>query len=511
LDPYNPSDTGTITYVPIENGNYQIEMDENGYDAVMGNEFDMTLVLRKLGPNSALRTIDGKSGYNIIQGTASEDWLDFRNTELLNVHQIQGLDRNDVIFGSRGNDTIVGGKGHDTLNGYDGDDTFLIEGNNQGSDSISGGNGFDQILGSADDDTISLSIFSGERRVERIDGGLGHNIIQGSLNSSYLNFSETELINIARIEGRDGRDSIIGSQGNDIINGGKNHDILKGHDGDDTFLVYGKDQGFDTFNGGSGYDQILGSDEDDIIGLTVFSAENRVEKIDGGLGLNIIQGSRNSSFLNFSETELINIARIEGMDGRDAITGSRGDDIIVGGKDHDLLDGHDGNDTFLVHGSDQGFDNVSGGEGFDQILGSEGDDVFGFSQFTGERRVEKIDGGLGYNFIHCSNGRSGFNFSETKLVNIARIEGMDGNNVIVGSPGNDTMIGHEGNDQLDGHDGIDIAVFQGNRTDFNITVNEGVVIIQDLNLNDGDEGSDTLRNFEFIQFSDQTIDLNTLN
>ncbi len=129
------------------------------------------------------------------------------------------------------------------MEGGNGDDLFLVEGDS-GNDTVSGGDGFDEIRGSAGDDIIRLATYGGVNTVERIDGGAGYNRIVAGSKASNLDFSTTELVNIARIEGSDGNNKIIGSQGDDVISGGGGADTLWGGTGNDTYLFgrgYGKD------------------------------------------------------------------------------------------------------------------------------------------------------------------------------------------------------------------------------------------------------------------------------
>jgi Ca2+-binding RTX toxin-like protein len=102
---------------------------------------------------------------------------------------------------------------------------------------------------------------------------------------------------------------------------------------------------------------------------------------------------------------------------------------------------------------------VTGGAGSDQILGSEGDDILRLSNFHGADTVERIDGGAGSNRIVGGAWAARLDFSGTELVNIARIEGSAGNNVIIGSNGNDVLAGLGGPDQISGGLGNDAYLF----------------------------------------------------
>jgi Ca2+-binding RTX toxin-like protein len=372
-----------------------------------------------------------------------------------------GTAGNDEITGSQSNDLIIGGAGDDVLRGGAGADIFLIEGHGEGMNHIIGGEGFDTILGSSGDDTFGLAKMTKGYSIEKINGGSGYNTIVGNSANNSLNFSATELINISRIDGGDGDDTIHGSHSDDVIVGGRGNDVLRGNDGDDIFWVEGVDQGIDHFIGGNGFDAIQGGNDDDIFNISRMLVDGEsIEKIDGGLGLNRIVGTVDNDNLDFSMTELLNIAKIDGAGGNDIIRGSQGDDVIVGGLGSDTLRGLGGDDVFLVAGQSQGVDRFIGGSGFDTVMGTDADDTFAFSAFLqAADSIEKVDGGLGTDRIVGSQDNNTLDFRATELASIASISGGDGDDLIFGSEGNDVAFGGSGNDTLSGHTGDDFYVF----------------------------------------------------
>jgi Ca2+-binding RTX toxin-like protein len=372
-----------------------------------------------------------------------------------------GTEGNDVITGTEGNDAIIGGAGNDVLRGLAGDDIFEIEGHGEGIDHIIGGGGFDTIYGSAGDDTIRLVQLRNGDSIERIDGRNGHNIIAGTSENNTFIFTNIELVGIARIEGGEGDDTIWGSQGDDVIVGGAGNDDLAGQAGNDTFLVEGLGQGTDKFKGGDGFDTIQGGIGDDEFRTSLLRpGSESIEKIDGGLGFNVILGTSNNDNLNLSTIQLQNIALIDAANGDDIVLGSQGHDMIVGGAGNDTLQGQGGDDIFLVVGADHGTDRIIGGSGFDTIMGSDGDDTFTFSVFLRVNdSIEKIDGGLGQNTIAGSQDNNTLDFKATELVNIALINGGEGDDQIFGSQGNDGIIGGLGNDTISGQRGDDVYAF----------------------------------------------------
>jgi subtilisin-like proprotein convertase family protein len=83
--------------------------------------------------------------------------------------------------------------------------------------------------------------------------------------------------------------------------------------------------------------------------------------------------------------------------------------------------------------------------------------------------------------------------------------GMRGNDILYGMDGNDTLDGGTGNDVLDGGSGIDYAVYYADKySDCTITYNGTSYFIKTKT-----QGTDTLKNIEYLTFSDKTYDLRT--
>ncbi|MDH5694390.1 MAG: hypothetical protein OEZ47_14940 [Gammaproteobacteria bacterium] len=478
----------------------------DGYDQVIGSKGDDIFYLRLFGNENSVEVIDGAEGFNAIQ-TYAYGKFDFSNTELVNIAEIRAGTEGVTIYGTQKADVIIPGSRIDQLYGNGGDDIFQLPNGKSSTNLFSGGDGFDTILGTDQDDVIGLIQFFDDRRVEKIDGGAGHNIITAYTHGVNFDFSQTSLVNIHKIVGSIGANKITGSADNDVIQGGPNYNTLIGGPGDDTFLYTGVDtQQSDVVSGGEGYDIIRGSEGDDHIGLQTYHDEYTVEEIDGGSGYNTILAYAYGREFDFSQTKLSNIHKIVGGNGEMKITGSAGNDVIQGGGSHNTLIGGPGDDVFYYEGVDTPqFDAVSGGEGYDTILGSEGDDYIGLRIYNSEYNVEKIDGGKGTNIINVFLYARNVDFSTTDVVNIHLIKLGKFSNTFVGSANNDKVAGNESNDVLNGGPGIDTAVFNGNRADYAIIHNAGVYTVQDLNPGDGDEGTDTLTNFEFIQFADETM------
>lgn len=88
------------------------------------------------------------------------------------------------------------------------------------------------------------------------------------------------------------------------------------------------------------------------------------------------------------------------------------------------------------------------------------------------------------------------------------LDGGAGNDVIVGGAGDDTITGGAGDDVILGDteltigDGADTLWLTGIMADYEVTGANGVYEVTDLNLTDGDDGTDQLYGVEGLQFTD---------
>ena len=202
---------------------------------------------------------------------------------------------------------------------------------------------------------------------------------------------------------------------------------------------------------------------------------------------------------------------INGNSGNDTIIGGGGNDSLIGAKGNDLLEGGDGNDTLLggdnkdtLRGGDGGdfLDGgrdrnlIEGGNGNDTLIGGNVQDTLdggaGDDSLNGGRNNDTLIGGSGNDILIGGNGGES---------NQDRLFGGDGDDTLRGEAGNDILEGGAGDDFLDGGDGLDLASYQGNIGGFDIIVNDdGTITVTDIDLSDGDEGTDTLVNISQLAF-----------
>ncbi|WP_269613299.1 ELWxxDGT repeat protein [Prochlorococcus marinus] len=77
---------------------------------------------------------------------------------------------------------------------------------------------------------------------------------------------------------------------------------------------------------------------------------------------------------------------------------------------------------------------------------------------------------------------------------------------ITGSAGDDTIQTTIGNDAIDGLGGTDTVTFSGKFSDYAFTRGTNTLEIADQRTTGTTDGTDTLKNIEYIQFSDQTVE-----
>ncbi|MFH0783568.1 MAG: calcium-binding protein, partial [Pseudomonadota bacterium] len=400
---------------------------------------------------------DGR--FNYLSGLAGNDLL-------------IGGDQNDYLEGGEGADTLVGGKGRDNMFGGDGDDTFIIEGEDTDYDIFTGGADKDTIQGGAGNDTIRLHHFTGENRVEFIDGGGGtHNIIAGTDGADIFDFSETTITNIHGIYGGGGDDIYYVNPGappitiedkedtNKVFLNGKLIKLLiKGDssyvspDGTFTAVMKGNNDLWvtDTENGGIvilnenfqegdfGIQFIDEFADPETTGIIKHGDLKPIEFKDEDGNTYYKYDKNNNIIVHEDQAEagrqdtLYGTAdndHLFGHDGNDSLQGKAGDDLLEGGSGNDFIRGDDGNDL-LIGGTDS--DRLFGGAGNDLLFAEEQKDIAILIQ-EGETgtgtglRGDLLSGGDGDDLL---------------------ISGA-GDDLIVGGAGADTIISGAGDDNID--------------------------------------------------------------
>lgn len=104
---------------------------------------------------------------------------------------------------------------------------------------------------------------------------------------------------------------------------------------------------------------------------------------------------------------------------------------------------------------------------------------------------------------------SGLFLNITGGITSETIVGDSSADIIAAEGGNDIIVGAAGNDTIDGGTGTDTAQFSGNFADYTVTMADGEITVVD-GRGSSPDGTDTLTNVEKLEFSDQTIQWDTL-
>ena len=330
---------------------------------------------------------------------------------------IIGTNASEFIYGKGGNDVIFGNGGVDWLLGQEGDD--ILNGG-RGSDIIYGGDGIDTANYNdasfdihADLVTGKVSVDVGGQgetdtliEIENVTGGGGNDQISGN-----------DLDNV--LQGMNGHDNLHGRGGNDKLYGGAGNDSLSG------------DAGADILDGGQGVDEAayVNSDAAVNINLTTHTAYG---------------GHANGDIL-------IDIEDLFGSDYNDTLVGDGKSNSLSGSDGDDILKGLDGDDKLF------------GGDGADVLDGGEGVDIAYYIFSTGAVHIDLQQGTAsggsaeGDTLIDIENLLGG-GFGDTLAGNQAAndINGLLGDDIILGRGGKDTLKGSDGDDRINGGGGADL-------------------------------------------------------
>jgi Ca2+-binding RTX toxin-like protein len=366
--------------------------------------------------NVLTENVEGGSAFDVLWGNGGVNWL-------------SGGPGNDILVAYAGNDHLTGGGGADDELGGDGDDTFHQQAAPTGADDLVGGNGVDLADYSlrTTDLTITLNGAGGDGAsgendnvrsdVERVDGGTGNDVIEGSGNVP---------------------NDLFGGGGNDKIKGWEGNDVLRGAGGADELW------------GGTQNDQLLGS-----YGADVLHGDENDDKVDGGPDNDFVDGNW----------------------GLDYVYGGDGNDELHGGPNEVAGCGCSGGDDDRLFGG-AGNDKLYGGAYADELTGGPGDDYENGEQKTDDYHADADPGADTYEDGGDSPGIPSSDQIEytgrtAPLVikvddNLAN-DGEDGEHdnvkpgieVIFGGSGNDLIAATEGNDKLWGNNGSDSLIGWG--------------------------------------------------
>ena len=323
---------------------------------------------------------------------------------------------------------------------------------------VDGGVGTDELRFTNTGTAQTLTLGSTLTNVEQVVVGTGSGPIADTTGTIANGVSASGVGYGLLITGNAGANTLTGTAFGDQIDGGLGADRMTGGAGNDTFFVDNASDVVVESSSTGGTDTVYAS--------VSYTLPARVENLTL-TGIGNINGTGNS---------LANT--LTGNTGNNTLNGGTGTDIMVGGL---------GDDTYVV--------NVT----TDVVteLADQGTDTVNSSvTYTLGANVENL----------VLTGTSNRNGTGNALNN--SLTGNSAVNTLNGGDGDDILEGAAGNDILDGGAGsADIARYQGPQGNYTVTPGTGGSFIVASTA----DGTDTVRNIEFLRFSDVTVPLGGSN
>ncbi|MCR6636555.1 peroxidase family protein [Devosia sp.] len=408
----------------------------------------------------------------------------------------------DTLHGDGGNDKLEGGFGNDIINAGAGDDIIVDIGGDDnvkagdGNDVVHAGPGLDLILGGAGTDFIFLGTDEGSE----VFAGTGDDFVYGNKNA----------------------ERILGNEGSDWIETG----TFDGAPGDNFDEVFAQDEinGHDVFLGDGGFDEFIGEGGNDImvgsagrgkmVGMSGFdwaTYKDNTLAVNADLSIPII----------FDEAPVLpQNAALDEYESVEGLSGTKFNDILTGTEDlaADRAPLAQGGTTgyrgsvltaegiALIQGLQEllgagvttfdAGDIILGGDGSDTMRGNGGDDIL-----DGDKWLDVQIGVYAPGDVDHEGAPIALHNSMTTLA-----ASMFNGSINPAQLGIVRTI-RNSNDQTDS-DGIadvDRAVFSGARAEYDIDFSpDGTITVAHVGGTQAD-GTDTVRNVEVLDFTDQDV------
>ena len=358
----------------------------------------------------------GTLWYNLTIGSAGNDTVSGLGSTS---NFIMGLDGNDSITGWNVADVLDGGAGSDTLNGGLGNDTYMFNLGN-GADTIID---YDTTSGNNDKLQFGTGISADAIQLSRSPNGYDLTLsVNGADKVTLTNyFASSTYYRIETIAFADGTTWDVATTLNKPINGTAGADTL-----------WSISDYANRINGLEGNDNITGADKDDVL--------------TGGLGNDTLSGSAGN------DTYVFNLG-----DGADTISDY---DTTSGNNDKLQFGAGISADAIQLSRSLNGNDLTLSINGTDKVTLT---NHFSFSTYY---RIETIAFADGTSWDYATvvnklvyNGSSGADTLYGLNGYGNRINGLEGNDNIIGADKDDVLTGGPGNDTLSGGTGNDTYMF----------------------------------------------------
>lgn len=447
---------------------------------------------------------------------------------------VNGSPYNDVITGNELDNVINGGSGDDYLTGGAGNDTFDWDASLRGgSDTFIGGLGDDIYVLDSPGDVVVENSYEG---VDTVFVGFSYSIFNTAIENIKTFNNQTIAVTFTGnawtniLEGGAGNDSLYGNEGSDTLKGGLGNDFIDG--GADTdyavyatiftdlsfavsgsdVIVTSKNEGVDTLRNveyvrANGVDYKLsnilvsspptyalspvavsvneGSTAQFSLVTTNVSAGTVVAySITGVSAADLQSGSLTGSVI-VSSTGTTTISVPITSDG--VTEGSETLTLTAQGKSASIVI----NDTSTAANTVQVYDTDLSGN----LLAN------GAKRYSGTAGNDTINGTAGGDLIYGNDG-------DDKLYGVAGndlISGLNGNDYLSGGDGDDRLFGSKGDDQIYGGKGSDTALYDGDYSNYTVTVlydSKNAVSGYKVVDKTGKEGTDTIStDVEFLEFN----------
>ncbi len=441
-----------------------------------------------------------------------------------------GSSGTDRVIAGNDNDTVYGNDGDDVLDGYFGDDVTV---GGAGDDRVTDAGGADVLKGGPGDDALD-----GGAGNDIVNGGDGKDVVDGGQNDNETFAGEGDDFIVAGA----GADTVFGDGGDDWIQGGAGQDLLQGDHGAPFFDDPAENRpGNDVFVGQVGENDYDGEGGDDIMAQNAAIDRNAGA---GGFDWAIHQYDTVGADDDMEINNNLGPLPIQVVTNRDrwqeveANSGSAFDDVIKGTNDIPSQlggAGFTGCDVIDQEGVDRikglgallpalsgdlapvvarsaagrcpltgpiwGDGNVLlGGGGSDTITGRGGDDVIDGDRALQVRISVRTDPADPATEIGSTDLlEHPYLAGSTKTLEKAIFDGTVSPRQLVAVREIVAPV----------TTGTDTAVFTGPRSNYTISAANGVLAVTQTGTNivgqRVSDGTDTLRNIERLQFSDQTL------